>query len=261
MPFQKIKTSLEDGIAVLAIADPATLNAAGVDTVGEMSTALQGFAKPESGARCVIITGEGRGFSSGANLSGRGDGPAPDDGGLVLEEHYNPFMKVMREMPIPLIAAVNGPAAGIGCSIALSCDLVVAAESAYFLQAFRRVGLVPDGGATWLLSRLAGKARAMEMTLLGERIPAATALAWGLINRCVPDAELMPTTRALARNLADGPKALTYIRKLVWDGMESAWAEQLHAERMAQSAAGASEDFREGVAAFLEKRPAAFKGR
>jgi 2-(1,2-epoxy-1,2-dihydrophenyl)acetyl-CoA isomerase len=261
MELKKVKTSIEDGIAVVAIADPGTLNAAGVDTVAELTTALEGFAAPGSGARCVIVTGEGRGFCSGANLAGRGDQSPLEDPGLVLEEVYNPFVSVMRDYPMPLIAAVNGPAAGVGCSIALCCDLIVAAESAYFLQAFRRIGLVPDGGATYLLSRFVGKARAMELTLMGERLPARTALEWGLINRCVPDAELMNSAKTLARSLADGPKALHYIRKLVWDGLDAAWAEQLHAERMAQRNAGLSEDFREGVTAFFEKRPARFKGR
>ena len=140
-------------------------------------------------------------------------------------------------------------------------DLIVAGESGYFLQAFRRIGLVPDGGATYLLSRMVGKARAMELTLLGEKLPARTALEWGLINRCVPDAELMATAMELARTLADGPKALGYIRKLVWDGLDAEWAEQLHAERVTQRDAGRTEDSREGVIAFLEKRPAKFQGR
>ena len=140
-------------------------------------------------------------------------------------------------------------------------DIVVAAESAYFLQAFRRIGLVPDGGSTYLLPRLIGKARAMEMMLLGDKIPAATALQWGLVNRCVPDAELIQTAHALASELASGPASLGAIRKLVWDSLDSDWTGQLHAERKAQKAAGKTEDFIEGVSAFLQKRAAAFKGR
>jgi 2-(1,2-epoxy-1,2-dihydrophenyl)acetyl-CoA isomerase len=159
------------------------------------------------------------------------------------------------------VTAVNGPAAGIGCSIALMGDIVVAGESAYFLQAFRRIGLVPDGGSTYLLPRLVGKARAMEMMLLGDKIPAATALQWGLINRCVPDSELIPTAHTLAVQLAQGPAALGVIRKLVWDSLDSDWTGQLHAERKAQKVAGKTEDFIEGVSAFLQKRVAAFKGR
>ena len=144
---------------------------------------------------------------------------------------------------------------------ALACDLTVAAESAYFLLAFRRIGLVPDGGATWLLPRLVGKARAMELMLLGEKLPAATAKEWGLINRCVPDADLMKTTLELAGVLASGPGSLGLTRNLVWDSLDAAWHDQVEAEAYAQGDAGRSEDAREGIMAFLQKRPAVFKGR
>jgi 2-(1,2-epoxy-1,2-dihydrophenyl)acetyl-CoA isomerase len=167
----------------------------------------------------------------------------------------------MREMPVPLVTAVNGAAAGVGCSLALLGDLIVAGESAYFLQAFRRIGLVPDGGSTYLLPRAIGKARAMEMALLGEKVGAAKALEWGLINRCVPDAELMGEAMALARALADGPASLGLTRQLLWGSLDADWPAQLHRERLAQKTAGKTEDFAEGVGAFLAKRPAAFKGR
>ncbi|MDP1643546.1 MAG: enoyl-CoA hydratase/isomerase [Phenylobacterium sp.] len=269
MAYSKIKTSVSDGVAVVTLCDPSTLNAAGLDLMAELDDAMAGFAAPESGVRCVVITGEGRGFCSGANLTGRADAPAAQDqmqaqardSGSALETVYNPFVTRMRDYPIPIVTAVNGAAAGIGCSIALMGDLIVAGESGYFLQAFRRIGLVPDGGATYLLSRLVGKARTMELTLLGEKLPAATALQWGLINRCVPDAELMDTAMELAQALATGPRALGYIRKLVWDGLDAEWAEQLHAERVVQREAGLTEDSREGVVAFLQKRPAQFQGR
>ncbi|MDZ4321543.1 MAG: enoyl-CoA hydratase-related protein, partial [Phenylobacterium sp.] len=210
MAYSKIKTSVADGVAVVTLCDPATLNAAGLDLMAELDDAMAGFAAPDSGVRCVVITGEGRGFCSGANLTGRADAPAAQDqmqaqardSGSALETVYNPFVTRMRDYPIPIVTAVNGAAAGIGCSIALMGDLIVAGESGYFLQAFRRIGLVPDGGATYLLSRLVGKARTMELTLLGEKLPAATALQWGLINRCVPDAELMDTAMELAQALA-----------------------------------------------------------
>jgi 2-(1,2-epoxy-1,2-dihydrophenyl)acetyl-CoA isomerase len=169
-------------------------------------------------------------------------------------------MTLMRDFPLPIVTAINGAAAGVGCSIALMGDLVVAAESAYFLQAFRRIGLVPDGGSTYLLPRLIGRARAMEMTMLGERLPAAKALEWGLINRCVPDAELLPTATKLAEELANGPKALGLIRKLMWESLDAEWSAQLGAERNAQRTAGKTDDFVEGVKAFLEKRPAQFTG-
>jgi 2-(1,2-epoxy-1,2-dihydrophenyl)acetyl-CoA isomerase len=208
----KIKVSVADRIATVTLADPASLNAASADLIAELTAALNSFPDPAANVRCVILTGEGRGFSSGANLAGPGEAPPLEDPGAMLEEVFNPFVKLMRDYPMPLVAAVNGPAAGIGCSIALCCDLIVAAESAYFLQAFRRIGLVPDGGATYLISRFVGKARAMELALLGERLPARTALEWGLINRCVPDADLMAEALTLARSLADGPMSLGLIR-------------------------------------------------
>ncbi|OXE35078.1 MAG: 2-(1,2-epoxy-1,2-dihydrophenyl)acetyl-CoA isomerase [Phenylobacterium zucineum] len=264
MVYQKIKVTIAEGIAVVTLSDPATMNAAGVDLVAELHEAFRSFVKDGSDVRCVVLTGDGRGFCSGANLSGRGgsvDEPADPDGpdaGAALETTYNPFMTTLRDYPLPLVTAVNGAAAGVGCSIALMGDLIVAAESAYFLQAFRRIGLVPDGGSTYLLPRLIGKARAMEMALMGEKIFGKTALEWGLVNRCVPDHELMTTAMTLARSLADGPWALGSIRKLMWESLDSAWAEQLHNERAAQKHAGRTQDFREGVLAFLQKRVAVF---
>ena len=264
MGYQKIKTSIEGAIGIISLADPATLNAAGVDLVIELTDAFKAFGMVDSGVGCVILTGEGRGFCSGANLSGRGGGgpaasdPEGPDSGSALETVYNPFITAMRDYRLPIVTAVNGVAAGVGCSLALMGDIIVAAESAYFLQAFRRIGLVPDGGSTYLLPRMIGKARAMEMALLGERLPAITALDWGLINRCVADDQLMPTAMDLAKNLAEGPWALSSIRKLIWDSLDNGFRDQLHAERMGQKAAGRTRDSREGVMAFLEKRPAVF---
>lgn len=266
MAYSKIKTSVNDGIGLVTLNDTATLNAAGLDLMAELQDAFDAF-KTNEAVRCVVLTGEGRGFCSGANLSGRGgsgaEAPDPEgpDAGASLESTYNPFMNSLRDYPVPIVTAVNGVAAGVGCSLALMGDIIVAAESAYFLQAFRRIGLVPDGGSTYLLPRLIGKARAMEMALLGDKIPAKTALEWGLVNRCVPDDQLMATAMELAKALATGPKALGAIRKLVWESLDQEWAAQLHAERMAQKHAGRTEDSREGVLAFLQKRPAQFTGR
>jgi 2-(1,2-epoxy-1,2-dihydrophenyl)acetyl-CoA isomerase len=262
--MSKVKYALEDGVATLTMNDPATMNAAGVDLAQELTLALKRAARE---ARAAILTGEGRGFCSGANLGGGGpasrttDDGEPLDAGSALETVYNPLVSLIRDLPIPFVTAVNGAAAGVGCSFALMGDLIVAGESAYFLQAFRRIGLVPDGGSTYLLPRAIGRARAMEMMLLGEKVPAKTALEWGMINRCVPDGELMATAKALALELANGPKSVSLIRRIGWDSLDNSWHEQLRAERLLQREAGRTEDFAEGVAAFLQKRPAKFKGK
>jgi len=256
------KYEIENGVALITIADPATLNAVSPDVARELTAQ---FERAAGEARCAVLTGEGRGFSSGANLAGGGNPPLDDQGrpdlGAALESTYNPFVTKLRDLPIPFVTAVNGAAAGIGCSFALMGDLIVAGESAYFLQAFRRIGLVPDGGSTYILPRLIGRARAMEMMLLGEKVPARTALEWGLVNRVVAEAELLATAKALALELANGPtKTLAMIRRLTWAALDNSWPEQLHAERQAQQQAGNTDDFREGVMAFLQKRPANFKG-
>jgi 2-(1,2-epoxy-1,2-dihydrophenyl)acetyl-CoA isomerase len=263
MSSEKVRYALEDRIATITMNDPATMNAAGIDMVVALRAA---FERAAGEARAVVLTGEGRGFCSGANLTATGSGlssqssPGQLDAGAALESHYNPFVTFLRDLPIPFVTAVNGAAAGVGCSIAVLGDLIVAAESSYFLQAFRRIGLVPDGGSTYLLPRMIGRARAMEMMLLGDKLPARTALEWGLVNRCVPDAELLPTARALALELANGPKALTLIRQIAWASLDNAWNEQLGLERVTQRDAGRTGDFAEGVTAFLQKRKAEFKG-
>ncbi|MEM1106662.1 MAG: enoyl-CoA hydratase/isomerase [Pseudomonadota bacterium] len=265
MNFEKITYSCDDDIVTIAFNDEKTLNAAGLDTTEEMLVALE---KAGDQGRCTIITGNGRGFCSGANLAGGLKGSEADDrpkgafdAGKALDSHYNPFVTALREHPHPVITAVNGPAAGVGCSIALLGDMIIASESAYFLQAFRRIGLVPDGGSTYLLPRTIGRVRAMEMALLGEKLPARKALEWGMVNEVVADDELMPRANALARTLANGPtQALAMTRQLIWDGCEADWGPQLHAERISQRAAGRTNDNREGIMAFLEKRPANFTG-
>ena len=261
----KVKTATENGVGVITLSDPSTLNAAGLDLMNDLRRAVDA-AIADPAVRAIVITGEGRGFCSGANLSGRGDSGgdavAVNEGpNQALLRTYNPFVSSIRRSPKPLVAAVNGVAAGVGVSLALACDLVVAAESSYFLLAFRRIGLVPDGGATWLLPRLVGKARAMELMLLGEKLPAATALDWGLINRCVPDADLMSKAMELATALANGPKSLGLTRNLIWESLDAEWHDQVEAEAYAQGEAGRTEDAREGIMAFVQKRPAAFKGK
>ena len=260
----KVRTEVRDRIGIITLNDPATLNAAGLDLMADLGRAFETFVA-DPGVRAIVLTGEGRGFCSGANLSGGGAGSAgagdPNGPNQALLKIYNPFVSAVRRSPKPLIAAVNGVAAGVGASLALVCDLCVAGESAYFLQAFRRIGLVPDGGATYMLPRLVGKARAMELTLLGEKLPAKTALEWGMINRCVPDAELMATAMELAKALADGPASLGQTRNLIWASLDAAWHEQVEEEAYAQGHAARTEDAREGIMAFAQKRPAQFKGR
>jgi 2-(1,2-epoxy-1,2-dihydrophenyl)acetyl-CoA isomerase len=261
----KVKTSVEDRIGVITLSDPGALNAAGLDLMDELRTAFEDFAYGDQ-VRSIVITGEGRGFCSGANLTAGNGGRAPSAASLngpneALLRTYNPFVSAVRKSPKPLVSAVNGVAAGVGVSLALMGDLIVAAESAYFLMAFRRIGLVPDGGATWLLPRYLGKARAMELMLLGEKLPARTALEWGLINKCVPDGELMEAAMGYARALADGPASLGLTRNLIWEALDAPWHLQLEAEAFGQGEAQRTEDAREGVMAFVQKRPAAFKGR
>ena len=263
MAYRKIKLEVADAIATVTLSDPATLNAAALDMVEELIDAFRGLARDE-GVRAVILTGEGRGFCSGANLNDpattAGGGGVPDLG-IALESHYRPFIELLRASPVPVVAAVNGPCAGIGMAFALACDLVVAGEGARFILAFRRIGLVPDGGLTWLLPRIVGKARALEMMLLGEDVSAQTALQWGMINRVAPDAEMMASAREIAVKLATGPKSLGLMRALVWESLDQPLLAQLEAERRAQTQAGRTTDFLEGVAAFQQKRPTRFTGR
>lgn len=259
----QLRIEVADRVATLTLDDPGTLNALGLPLAGALHDALRAVGSGEIACRAVILTGAGRGFCSGADLSASParSGDAPVDMGAGLERVYNPLMTALRDLPVPLVTAVNGAAAGIGCSLALMGDLIVATEGAYFLQAFRRIGLVPDGGSTFMLPRMIGRARAMEMALLGERLPAATALDWGLVNKVVPAGDLAAAAVDYARRLADGPASLGLTRSLVWRGETGDWEGQLNAEREAQREAGRTTDFIEGVRAFAEKRPARFEGR
>jgi 2-(1,2-epoxy-1,2-dihydrophenyl)acetyl-CoA isomerase len=258
MTFEHIRLERSPGgVATITIARPERLNALSGQTVDELRAAVEEAGS--SGARCLLLTGEGRGFSSGADLASGGGLPA--DAGAALEKHFNPLVEALFALPIPVVAAVNGPCAGAGCSLALAADIVIAARSAYFLQAFVNIGLIPDAGATWLLPRLVGRARALEMMMLGERIPAERALEWGMIARVVEDEELGAESAALATRLALGPTvALGLIRKLAREAAHRPLDEALAAERSAQREAGGSEDFRNGVAAFLQKLPPRFTG-
>ncbi len=259
MSYRLITYQREGNVALVHMSDPATVNAVSFAMAGEL---VDAFDRAGGEARAVILTGAGRGFCSGANLTGDLDLASPDyDAGSFLQAHYNPMMLAIRRLRVPLVTAVNGAAAGIGCSLALAGDLIVAGQSAYFVQAFLRVGLVPDGGSAYLLVRSIGRARALEMMLLGEKIGAAQALEWGLINRVVPDAELSSAALALAARLAEGPTGtLARIRELGWRAGETTFTEQLELERDLQREAGRTADHREGVAAFRAKRAPRFTG-
>jgi 2-(1,2-epoxy-1,2-dihydrophenyl)acetyl-CoA isomerase len=262
MSYETITYAVEAGVARVTLNDPASLNA----FTAQMGADLEHvFARMEvdSAVRAAILTGAGRGFCSGANLAQRGAAleAGTADTGAVLERYVNPLVAATKDRRVPLVTAVNGPAAGVGLSLALMGDIVVAAESAFFLLAFTRIGLVPDGGATHILARRIGLTRAMEMALLAERVPAAKALEWNMVNRVVPDADLATTAMELARRLAGGPASIGLTRQLMLRGLDTALAEQLASERSAQKTAGDTADFREGVAAFLEKRPARFTGK
>ena len=264
--FETIRLSSQGHVAVLTLNRPQRLNAAPPAMFDEIQVALR--ALPSLGARALLITGEGRAFCSGADLQGRADPgaqPPTQTRGTAthrsLTESYGPTMLALSKLAVPVVCAVNGVAAGIGCSLALAGDFTLAARSAYFLQAFVNIGLVPDGGSTWMLARLVGKARAAEMMMLGERIPAEQAQAWGLIHRAVDDAELMPQAMALAERLANGPTvALGLMRQGLARALSQSYDEALATEALHQSICANSQDSAEGVKAFIERRKAEFKG-
>jgi 2-(1,2-epoxy-1,2-dihydrophenyl)acetyl-CoA isomerase len=265
MQHGRIRLETTGNVVVMTLNDPSVLNAFGRKLREDMTQAMD---QVEAGAaRCLVITGAGRAFCSGANLNDPDRAPrdrAAEARGEVqgdLESWYNPMFMRLRSLAIPVVTAINGMAAGAGMSLALTGDIRIAARSASFLQAFARIGLVPDCGSSWLLPRLIGMARAMELSLLAERLPAETALAWGLVNRMEDDADLMPRAMEIAQRLAAGPRSIGLIRQMYWQGMDNTYAAQLDLEAKLQTVAGMTRDFEEGVAAFREKRPASFIGK
>ena len=263
MDFNKISLDIFENIGIMRFNDPNVRNAVSAEMLEGIWDCLNEVEKKDSSIKCLLITGEGKGFCAGANLSSGSEksNSGRQDAGHALEKSYHPILRRLKNMNIPILTEVNGAAAGIGMSFALMGDIVVASKSAFFLQAFRRIGLVPDGGSTWLLPRLIGNARAKELSILGERLPAEKAYNWGLINRLTEDSDLMDTSLKLCKELANGPMSLRLIRKAFWESSDNSYEEQLNLERELQFEAGNSEDFKEGVSAFLEKREANFRGK
>jgi 2-(1,2-epoxy-1,2-dihydrophenyl)acetyl-CoA isomerase len=257
--FISILTESVGDVCIIRLNDEKTLNAASPQMVEELLEALREASRS---GRAIVLTAVGRAFCAGANLGSVSyeDGESYDAGAL-LESHFNPLMMTIRDLPIPIVTAVNGLAAGVGSTIALAGDLILAAADAYFLQAFRRVGVAPDAGTAYLLTRSVGRVRAMEMMMLGEKLPAQKALEWGLVNRVLAREELDAASIALAQALAAGPtRALAEIRRSCWHALEIGFAEQLARDRIVQRALGQTADHREAMAAFFDKRNAVFTG-
>jgi len=263
MAYETILLDVSDQIATITLNRPDRLNACSLDMADEIAAAVDEAAA--QGARALVITGAGKGFCSGADLQAKAESKQSIAGGAgsyrALMLHYNPLMLKLARLNMPIITAINGAAAGIGCSIALAGDFVFASKKAFFLQAFVNIGLVPDGGASWMLPRLVGKARATEMMMLGERIPADRAEDWGLIYKAVEDGALMDEAMALATRLSEGPTvSYSTMKANIQTALDGTLSQVLLAEAEGQRTAGASADAMEGGMAFLQKRKAEFKG-
>ena len=263
MAFETILFSIKDGAARLTLNRPDRLNSFTVEMHGEVRAALDEIENDRT-VRTLLITGAGRGFCAGQDLSDRA--VAPGEGGVdlgeSLEERYNPLIRRLTALPMPVVCAVNGVAAGAGANIAFAADIVIAAKSAKFIQSFANIGLVPDSGGTWALPRLAGQARALGLALTGEPLSAEKAAEWGLIWKAVDDDKLMEEADALIAKFASGPtRGLAETKRAIRTAFSRDLDEQLDLERDLQRALGRTEDYREGVEAFLNKRKPVFKGR
>lgn len=259
MTYETIVLTVENQIATITLNRPERLNACPPNMADEIIHALNNLGD----ARVLVLRGEGRAFCSGADLAGRGERAIGGEGAYIsLTQHYNPMIVKLLRLNMPIVTAVQGPAAGVGCSLALTGDFVIAGKSGYFLQAFVNIGLVPDGGSTWMLPHLIGKARATQMMMLGEKVMGEQAADWGLVYKCVEDEALAAEVAALAARLASGPTlAYATMRKTILTALEHGLADTLQAEAEGQRIAGNSADAVEGGMAFLQKRKAAFKGK
>ena len=268
MKLEKVKVEVDGSVVVITLNNPQSLNALDAQMSNELRTAIRYVSELDHGFRCLVLTGAGRGFCSGGNVimmdKNRQARKArePDIQDLTLGTHHHYVLKKMRALPFPVITAVNGPAAGLGFSYALSGDMIVASKSAFFLAAFRRIGVSPDGGLSWMLPRMIGWARAKEIIMMGSRLPADQALEWGLINRVYDDDGFMDEVMQLAHEIANGPTvALGISRRLAWDSWDHSYEQQLDLEERLQRMSSATEDATEGGRAMVEKRDAKFKGK
>jgi 2-(1,2-epoxy-1,2-dihydrophenyl)acetyl-CoA isomerase len=263
MSYQNILFDVSDGIARLTLNRPDRLNSFNVDMHREVREALQTLSE-QSPARVLVLTGAGRGFCAGQDLGDRAVAPGGQgvDLGESIDNYYKPLVLALRKLPMPVIAAVNGVAAGAGANIALACDIVIATKSASFIQSFSKIGLVPDSGGTWLLPRLVGNARAIGLSFLADKLSAEQAAQWGLIWRCVDDAEFKDAVDVLAKQFASAPtRGLARTKQAIYESWGRSFEQQLDVERDFQRELGRSPDYAEGVAAFTQKRNPQFSGK
>ncbi|HYD64411.1 2-(1,2-epoxy-1,2-dihydrophenyl)acetyl-CoA isomerase PaaG [Azospirillum sp.] len=263
MTYSTILFEVAEGVATLTFNRPDKLNSFTTEMHAEVRDALA-KVQGDPSIRCLLLTAAGRGFCAGQDLSDRAVAPgaAMPDLGESLEKNYNPLVRALRGLEFPVVCAVNGVAAGAGANIALACDIVLAARSASFIQPFCKLGLVPDSGGTWFLPRLVGSGRATALAMLGDKVSAEQAEAWGMIYKVVDDAALQDEAKKLARHLATQPtKGLALIKQAMQASATNTLDEQLDLERDYQRQAGRTQDYREGVAAFTEKRAPKFEGK